>query len=168
LLPASAHAAVGADTSVKLPTGSVVGALGLPASITLPNLNTDFEELQTQRRLRSGRGRPAVRDARAGHRPGARLQAGGGRPLLHAGGRRSRRLRRLADGRGRLGSACAGMTFTTAVADPAFGTVGFAPPAGARVVLQPGASCQIDFTVDVLKLPTGDLKPATPRRTRSR
>lgn len=58
-------------------------------------------------------------------------------------------------------SACARLTFATAIIDPAFGTVRFTPGAGAHVTLGTGASCVINFTVDVLKSPAVDVSPGT-------
>jgi hypothetical protein len=66
-------------------------------------------------------------------------------------------------GIGKAGTACAGVSFSTALIDATFGTVRFTPQPGAHVLL-PGASssCEIDFTVDVLKQPTVDEDPGTP------
>jgi hypothetical protein len=59
---------------------------------------------------------------------------------------------------GKVGTACAGMAFSTAVVDPAFGMVRFTPqPAAARVTLPNlGAKCEIAFTFSVLKAPSLD------------
>ena len=63
---------------------------------------------------------------------------------------------------GRAGSACAGQQFDVTVINTTTGTLRFEPRVG-RVVLGPhGApndSCDIDFTVDVLKLPAMDAYP---------
>jgi hypothetical protein len=62
---------------------------------------------------------------------------------------------------GHTGTACAGKTFTIGPADPTTGEVEFIAQGGS-VVLQASsiggglATCQIDFLVDVIKLPTKD------------
>lgn len=70
-------------------------------------------------------------------------------------------------GIGQAGTACAGRTFTTSVIEPATGRVQFTPnAAGGPVVIGPpgsfNASCGIDFSFDVLKMPTSDGAPGTP------
>lgn len=66
-------------------------------------------------------------------------------------------------GFGATGTACAGMTFTIATIEPTTGRVEFNP---SSVVMlgppgSPTATCRIDFTFDVLKLPTRDATAAT-------
>lgn len=64
---------------------------------------------------------------------------------------------------GRVGTGCAGMTFTSATVDAATGEIQFMPNSGSVVLQSPGASgdsCAIDFLVDVLKLPTNDADPS--------
>ncbi len=77
-------------------------------------------------------------------------------------------LRLSLTGSGEAGTACAGMTFTTAVVDAGEGKYQISP-SGSPVVLGPtgGASavCTIDFTVDVLKMPTKDANPALGEQT---
>jgi hypothetical protein len=160
-VPASAQGAVVAGTSVSFPVIAQGGATGLPASLTLRNLNTDVEAGDANGvcnaddvGLPCATPEPGITlvpactqvDAsgctRAGADPGV--------------------FRISPTAAGRLGTACAGITFTTAIVDPAFGTVRFSPPAGTRIVLPPRSSCQIDFTFDVLKAPTGDHDPSTP------
>ena len=64
---------------------------------------------------------------------------------------------------GRVGSACAGQQFDTTVVNALSGAVRFEPRVG-RVVLGPHGApndhCDIDFTVDVPKLPSLDAYPA--------
>ena len=60
---------------------------------------------------------------------------------------------------GHTGTACAGMTFTIGAPDATTGEVEFISDTTPVVLSQPGGptpSCQIDFAVDVLKLPTKD------------
>ena len=65
---------------------------------------------------------------------------------------------------GAAGTSCAGMQFAVTLIDPAFGRLRFAPqPAGTHVLLPaPGAICRIDFTFDVVKVPSVDQDPSTP------
>jgi hypothetical protein len=66
---------------------------------------------------------------------------------------------------GRATTQCAGVTFTTSIADPTFGSYAFAP--SSPVVLSGGATCTIDFTFDVLKVPTEDSDAAAGLQTES-
>ena len=59
---------------------------------------------------------------------------------------------------GRPGTACAGMTFTLSAPDVTTGEIEFVPTSG-QIVLDTVSECQIDFLVDVLKLPTKDADP---------
>jgi hypothetical protein len=158
-VPASAQAAVVAGTSVTFPSSAFGGDTGLPASITLRNLNTGTDSGVANGVCNADDvGLPC-----ATPEPGITLvpacrqvDAGGCLATAAAPGVFAVSPRAT----GRAGSACAGMTFTTAIVDPAVGTVRFSPPAGTRIVLVKGTSCEIDFTVDVLKGP-GDRNPTT-------
>jgi hypothetical protein len=154
-VPASAQAAVLAGTSVTFPSSAAAGDTGLSASITLSNLNTNADAAVANGVCNADdAGLPC-----ATPEPGVTLvpsctqvdpsgcTPGGADPGAFAVSPTAT---------GRVGSACAGMTFTTAIVDPTFGTVRFSPPAGTRVVLPPGTPCQIDFTVDVLKSPASN------------
>jgi hypothetical protein len=70
-------------------------------------------------------------------------------------------LRLSTHGVGRSGTACAGTTFATSIADAAQGKYQLTP--SVQVTLGPPAtataSCTVDFTVDVLKRPTKDADP---------
>jgi hypothetical protein len=160
LVPAGAQAAVTARTSVRFPPSVQVGQTGLPASITLENLNTGVEEYDLNVVCNADDDGapcstpepgivvvPACKQVVAGQCAPAGADPGVFRVSPTA--------------TGRAGSACEGMTFTTAIVDPTFGTVGFTPDGGDYVVLERDVPCHIDFTVDVLKSPTGDQKPAT-------
>ncbi|MGI9089104.1 MAG: hypothetical protein ACR2HH_15405 [Chthoniobacterales bacterium] len=65
---------------------------------------------------------------------------------------------------GRVGTACAGTTFTVSTVDPSTGEVSF-QPSGGPVVLGPSAgtsnTCSIDFTFNAVKAPTKDADGAT-------
>jgi phosphodiesterase/alkaline phosphatase D-like protein len=56
---------------------------------------------------------------------------------------------------GRTGTACAGVVFSTALVDPVSGRYSLTA-SGSPLVLGPGAACDIDFTMNVLKAPTKD------------
>jgi hypothetical protein len=66
-------------------------------------------------------------------------------------------------GTGAAGTACAGVVFSISIDTPASGSYSFTPMTS--VVLGPAASaaatCRVDFTFDVLKLPTIDADPVT-------
>lgn len=160
LVPAVAQAEVDAGASVQFPSAAYVGDTGLRASITLENLNTGPDESEDNFVCEAGEDGPpcstpepgivlvpACKQVVAGQCAPAGADPGVFR-VSHAA-------------TGREGSACEGMTFTTAIVDPTFGTVGFTPDNGDYVELPPGVPCRIDFTVDVLKLPTGNQKYAT-------
>jgi choice-of-anchor A domain-containing protein len=66
-------------------------------------------------------------------------------------------------GTGRAGTACAGLVFTVVLTEPLTGEVEFVPvPPGGPPVLGPSATCIIDFTINVLKLPIVDVDPLLP------
>lgn len=71
-----------------------------------------------------------------------------------------------ATGTGRAGSNCAGQTYTITQASAATGEVRFNGPAITLAAATPsamvGGSCIIDFTVNVLRVPTIDADAATP------
>ena len=66
-----------------------------------------------------------------------------------------------ATGTGAAGTACAGTSFAINLIDPAQGKHQFVPN---NPVVLPGAgsTCQINFTFNVLKVPTKDAQPGTP------
>ncbi len=68
-----------------------------------------------------------------------------------------------ATGTGQAGSACAGAVFTIGAPD-AGGRSSFSPspPVVLTPTGQPGSSCTVDFTFDVLKVPTIDASNPTP------
>ncbi|HEX2041456.1 MAG TPA: hypothetical protein VHF24_02360, partial [Acidimicrobiales bacterium] len=68
-------------------------------------------------------------------------------------------------GIGEAGTACAGITFAITLIDPVQGRYQFIPPPP-PIVLQPpgnpGDTCRILFTFDVIRVPTVDALPAVP------
>lgn len=159
LVPAAASALPGAKTSASFPGAVTVGETGLGGSIELENRNTPLETEDTNTVCNAAE---ALAPCLAPERgivltPSCRQLSGdvcvGADPGVFA-------LSPTATGR--AGTACAGMTFTTAIVDPTFGTVRFTPqPAGAHVMLPgTGLRCVIGFTFSVLKSPAGDANPA--------
>jgi len=69
-------------------------------------------------------------------------------------------------GIGEPGTACAGQTFAINLTNAATGEVSFVPSSPATPIsLTPSGTnsvCRIDFTVDVLKIPSADANPGTP------
>jgi hypothetical protein len=72
-----------------------------------------------------------------------------------------------ATGTGHTGTSCAGDTFTIAETDATTGKVSFTRTGGS-LTLAFGASCTIDFTIDVLKSPTLDALAAAGTQTAQR
>lgn len=157
-----AHGSVIAATSVEFPSVVTVGQTGVAASITLENRNTTAHIAVVNGVCNTGDASPPCSLPESGitlvpackQLAGGRCTAKGADPgVITLGSTAS----------GRPGTACTGMTFDAAVVDLA-GTVRFTPqPAGVRVALPgSGAKCTIDFTLSVLKLPTGDQDESTP------
>jgi hypothetical protein len=157
----TAEAGLGASATPTFPTTVTVGNTGLAASIQLQNLNTPPNTSSTVCNVGDPLPCP-VGDLGITLIPscgqlGAFSACSVGDPGV---------LQVSATALGAPGTACAGMTFTVTMIDPAFGRLRFAPPPGTHVQLSapgsPGAICRIDFTFDVLKSPTIDQDPATP------
>jgi len=165
LAPSVAHAGVRAGASITFPTTVTVGQTGLPGSIDLINFNTAPNSGDTNTVCNAGEASPPcsspergiVLVASCGQVAAGSCAGFGADPGV---------FQVSSTATGRLGTTCGGLSFTTSIIDPTFGTVRFAPqPAGAHVTL-PGtlAQCTIDFTFDVLKSPTIDQDPSTPGR----
>jgi hypothetical protein len=147
---------------VSFPTTVSVGATGVPAAITMSNQDTAPNQADTNTVCNAGDGSPPCSSPERGIvlTPACKQLAAG---ACTAAGADPGVFQISTTGTGKAGTACAGVSFTTALIDPVFGTVRFTPQSGAHVLL-PGAasSCEIDFTFDVLKQPTGDVDPGTP------
>ena len=66
-------------------------------------------------------------------------------------------------GTGRAGSACAGRSFNvTQVTGSSDGTLNIAPSSGTNVVIPSGATCVVDLTYSVARLPAMDSEAGTP------
>ncbi|MEA2299441.1 MAG: hypothetical protein QOF77_2377 [Solirubrobacteraceae bacterium] len=163
LVPAVAQAGVFAGGGITFPTTATVGDKGLPGSIGMTNNNTAPNTGDTNTVCNAADPSPPCGVPEQGivlvpsckQVAAGQCTAAGAEPGVFA-------VSALAFGR--AGTACAGIRFDTAIADPTFGSVRFTPePAGAHVTLPgAGASCVIDFTFDVIKSPTTDADPGTP------
>ena len=157
-MPSLAQAAPGASAAVTTSATVTVGQAGVPASITLTNANTGPDLGTTNVVCGAGAGAPCGGANERGIElvPACEIQddlecaAGNADPGVFAVSPTAK---------GQPGSACDGMAFSVAVSDPATGAVRFSPPALEAVTLPEGSSCVIEYTLDVLKLPTMDARP---------
>jgi hypothetical protein len=155
----TAHAGLAHSTGPVFPTTIKVGATGVPVSLVLTNNNTPNNVSTPNTVCNFGDALPCP----AGD-PGITLI-----PSCGALGLQSAcvapdpgvfRLSTTAVGAPR--TECAGMTFTITEIDPVYGQYRFTPDNGQHVLLSAKDSvCRIDFTVDMLKMPDVDWKPAT-------
>jgi hypothetical protein len=160
IVPAAAHAGVGASAVPSFPASVTVGNTGIPASIEVRNANNDANTADTNTVCNFGDGFPCP----AGD-PGITLI-----PSCAALGAFSScatpdpGVFRVSDtATGAAGTACAGMVFNVSLIDPANGQVRFTPQGGAHVTLNgAGATCRIGFTFSVLRAPTADQNPSQP------
>ncbi len=148
--PASAGVAVGAGPSSFPGTSSpvVVGQTGLPAAFQVTNLSTAPDNA----------GAVVVNSMKL-------VPSCSNFNSSCSGGSADPGVFQLSPtGVGEPGTACAGQTFTINVVSPATGEVSFVP--ASPVTLGPPGSatstCRIDFTVNVLKVPSVDADPGTP------
>jgi hypothetical protein len=162
LAPAVANADVVAGAIPVFPVVVTVGQTGVHAALTITNRDTAPDTADTNSVCAARAASPPC----ASPEPGITLlpackqlddvscAADGADPGVFA----------LSPGIGLPGTACAGTIFLPKIVDPTFGTVRFTPqPAGSHVrLVGSGASCTIDFSFDVLKLPTGDANARTP------
>jgi hypothetical protein len=157
-----ADAGMGAAATPTFPTTVTVGNTGLAASIQLTNNNTAPSSSSTVCNV--GDGLPCA----AGELGITLIPSCGLLGLASVcdpiGGADPGVLQVSSTALGAAGTACAGMPFAVTLIDPAFGRLRFAPqPPGTHVQLPtPGSFCRIDFTFDVLKVPTLDQDPVTP------
>jgi hypothetical protein len=150
-----AQASVGSSGSATMPVASAVGQMGLMGSFTVINTNTPPNSTEPN----------TVVDIKVALSCGAAPNAGTVCPTPDPGV-----FSISPASTGMVGTACAGTTFTASAPD-ASGIVTLTP--SAPVVLQPpgGAMgsdrCTVNFTFNVLNLPTIDVDPAAGRQTRS-
>jgi LPXTG-motif cell wall-anchored protein len=155
--PNLASAGLGISSAPIFPTTVTVGDTTLPAAIELTNQNTGNDVNVANTVCNNGDGLPCpVGD------PGITLT-----PSCGALGTFSictiddpGVFRISPTATGAAGSACAGMTFTITLIDATKDLYRVVPDGGAHVTLPVnGSVCRIDFTVDVLKMPTVDQNP---------
>jgi PKD repeat protein len=145
-----ASAGLGFLVAANAPSLLTVGQTGLPSSLTFTNgangAQAQMNVNVTQITLVPSCGTHAIS---GGDCPAAAVDPGV--------------LRLSPTGVGESGTACAGVTFTTSIIDAAQGKYQFAP--SSPVTLGPPGSptqtCIIDFTVDVVKVPSKDADPAS-------
>ncbi len=158
----SADAGLGASAAPIFPGVVTIGNTGLPVSIQLRNNNSAPNTSDTNVVCNTGDPSPCP----AGE-PGITLIPSCGMlgidSVCTPAGADPGVFQVSAGAVGRAGTACAGMDFDIKVLDPAFGRLVFIPQAGGHVVLAGlGSMCQIDFTVEVLKVATVDQNPGLP------
>jgi hypothetical protein len=157
LVPAVAQAGQGGSATPTFPTDLTVGQTGLPASLVLKNESTFPQNVGTSTICNFGDG-------------GQFCGSDRGITLIPSCARFDSSLRtcdapdpgvfRLSPTAvGAAGSGCQGQMFDVTEVDAALGLVRFTPQGGAHVTLASGATCQIDFTVAILKLPATDADP---------
>ena len=159
LMPGVAHAGAGAGTSITFPTTVTVGQSGYPASISLVNFNTGGESGLTNTVCNVSDASPPCGGNGIRLVPSCKLIQVGTCPPAGA----DPGVFSITQGSGQVGSACAGMIFDVVPNNDVYGSVSFVPQASGHVSLPGvGSTCVINFTVGVLKTPTGDQDPGTP------
>src|SRR4051812_7191185 len=153
LAPAGAHATVAASMSISFPFEATVGQKGLPASIQLKNVNSPPDDAQVNTVCNPAEAPPCASSEpgislvpSCKHTNGSGCALDGADPGVFG---------LPATALGRAATECAGVVFDIVPTGDALGTVRFVPrPAGSHVTLAGNtATCNIDFTVDVLKVP---------------
>ena len=155
LLAATAQAGTGLSVTPTFPTSSTVGDKGLPASLTIINANTGTDVSATI--CNSGDALPCPIGSQGITLLGSCAAQGADAACTVAD---NGVFAISATGFGAAGSACANVGFSTMAVAGAPGKVRFVPMVGHVVLSNPGATCRIDFTVDVLKTPATDAQPA--------
>lgn len=154
--PASALAGVGLGMAPTFPTNSTVGDSGLAASLTITNNNTAPDVSATV--CNAGDTLPCP----AGDEGITLIPSCGAQGAFSACTSADPGVFQISStATGGAGTACPGTAFTvSAVPGDTFGKVRFTPVVGNVVLPTPGTFCRIDFTVDVLKIPAIDARPA--------
>ena len=158
LAPALAHAGAGASATPTFPPNVTVGQGGA-GSITLGNSNSPPENGLTNAVCKTGDTSPPCGNPE----PGIVLVPSCGQVAVgvcQGAGADPGVFQISSPASGRVLTACAGMSFTTSVTNPTFGTVRFHPTSGSVTLPGAGAQCIIDFNFTVLKAPTIDSNPA--------
>ena len=145
-LAPAAHAGVSLGVSPSFPTPVSAGQANVPASVSIQNTSNAAQAV----------GNVTVTSITLVPTCGTAPPAGS--PDCPAASVDPGVFQISGSGTGAAGSACAGTAFTIAVTDAAQGKVTFTP--GTPVVLNgAGATCRINFTFNVLKVPTKDALP---------
>ncbi len=169
MVPSAALAGSGGAATPFVPTPVTVGQTGIAASITLENRNNGTEAALTNTVCNAGDASPPCGTLVHGvfgpelgivFTPSCSQVAGGECTVV---GAEPGVFNVSSTASGRVGTACAGLTFSTSMFDATTGAVRFSPlPLGTHVTL-PGANttCVIDFSMDVLRVPSSDQSSGT-------
>jgi hypothetical protein len=157
LTPAAAHAGASVSAGSSFPASTVVGAAGVPASVTLTNANTSPDTTLTLCNV----GDVAGCDGTEGITV---VPSCGGLDFTASCISPDSGVFSISSPSfGAAGSACDGMQFTTSIINPTTGKVRFMPTGGQHIVLpSPGSYCRILLTVGVISFPDIDAQPVTP------
>ncbi len=157
LAPAAAHGAAGLGIAPSIPLQVTEGQTAVAASLKLANASLPPDGSITVCNAGDGgacAGSPGITltpsCAKLGSSPAC--AADGADPGVFAIGPTAV---------GAAGTACAGMFFTVTAIDPAAGTFRFTPAGGQHVELPASflSICEIEFELDVLKVPSIDAQP---------
>ena len=147
VVPTAASAGVGIGTSMTLPSATAIGQQGLAGSFSVTNVNTPPNNTESN----------VVNSMRLALSCGAAGTAGNPCPTPDPGVYAVD-----SPASGAAGTSCAGSSFTVSAPD-ASGTVTFTRVGGAPVLPPPGGTntCTVNFTFDVLQMPTIDVDGGT-------
>ena len=168
-VPSVVHAGVGARATPNIPLSLTVGDTNVPASIVIGNDNDDGEAGNTNTVCNWDDAAPCTASV-PGSLPGdpginAILSCGllGADAVCEPAGADPGVFSFSATGTGAAGTDCTGVIFDIVQTDATYGTLRFTPQAPpTNVAVGPGATCRIDFTVNVVKMPTIDQAPGFP------
>ena len=146
-MPSAASAAVSISVSITLPSATAIGQQNAPGSVSVSNQNTSPNHTESN----------VVTSMQLALSCGAAGTAGNPCPTPDPGV-----FAVDSPASGAAGTSCAGSSFTVSAPD-ASGTVTFTRVGGALIVPPPGATntCRVNFTFDVLQMPTIDVDGGT-------
>ena len=160
--PGTAHAEVRAATTVAFPSSVVLGERAVPASITLRNANTGPDFSFANLVCNGGDASPPCSPSERGivHVPSCTTITA---QACAPGDADPGTFVLAPTGVGRSGSACSGVSFEVVALGGTAAFVFRPLPSSAYVRLPgSGSQCVIDFTFDVLNLPSRDADPSMP------
>ena len=162
LTPATAGAGAGAAATPTFPNVVSVGDTDLPGSIELRNANTDPQTTDVNTVCNFGDALPCpVDDQGITLTPSCGML--GAFSVCDPAGADPGVFTITGTPTGSAGTECDGMQFDFAVIDPVLGQYRFTPQGGDNVTLPGfGALCRIDFTFDVVSVPTIDFPDGVP------